>query len=222
VQRCSERIGTIAAALAKAQAELVNPEKSLVGTIPADGSGGTERSFRYAPLSSGLEIVRKTLSQHKIATVQTTAIDETAGIVRLSTVLAHASGEWIASDWPVCAISETAAPRRMGAALTYARRYGLFTLVGIAGEDDLDAPDLPQPSSETRKTGNSKTGSNGRQRTRSDRRADRPGSRLGFASQSPELSATLSASLKTELLREIGGFPPRLNRSGWPSRLAMK
>ncbi len=121
MQRCSERIGTIAAALAKAQAELINPEKSLVGTIRADGPGGAERSFRYAPLSSGLEMVRKTLSQHEVATVQTTAIDETAGIVRLNTVLAHASGEWIASDWPVCAISETATPHRMGAALTYAR-----------------------------------------------------------------------------------------------------
>src|SRR5262249_10543514 len=43
---------------------------------------------------------------------------------------------------PVCAVSETAAPHRMGSALTYARRYALFTLVGIAGEDDLDAPDL--------------------------------------------------------------------------------
>jgi hypothetical protein len=90
--------------------------------------------------------VRKTLSQHEIATVQTTAIDESAGIIRLSTVLAHASGEWIASDWPVCAISETAVPHRMGAALTYARRYALFTLVGIAGEDDLDAPDLVAPA----------------------------------------------------------------------------
>ena len=34
----------------------------------------------------------------------------------------------------------------MGAALSYARRYALFTLVGIAGEDDLDAPDLPLQS----------------------------------------------------------------------------
>src|SRR5689334_4962269 len=142
MQRSSEMIGTIAAALAKAQAQLVNPEKSLVGTIRSDRATQAGRSFRYAPLSSGLDIVRKTLSQHEIATVQTTSIDETAGIVRLSTVLAHASGEWIASDWPVCAISDTAAPHRMGAALTYARRYGLFTLVGIAGEDDLDAPDL--------------------------------------------------------------------------------
>ena len=145
VQRSSETIGTIAAALAKAQAQLVNPEKSLTGIIRGDAPGATERSFRYAPLSTGLDIVRKTLSQHEIATVQTTSIDETAGIVRLSTVLAHASGEWIASDWPVCAISDTAAPHRMGAALTYARRYALFALVGIAGEDDLDAPDLLSP-----------------------------------------------------------------------------
>jgi hypothetical protein len=142
VQRASETIGTIAGALAKAQAQLVNPEKSLVATIRSDEAIGSERSFRYAPLSTGLDIVRKTLSQHEIATVQSTSIDESSGIVRLSTVLAHASGEWIASDWPVCAISETATPHRMGAALTYARRYALFTLVGIAGEDDLDAPDL--------------------------------------------------------------------------------
>src|SRR5262252_8766164 len=165
MQRSSETIGTIAAALAKAQAQLVNPEKSLTGTIQSDRSGAAERSFRYAPLSSGLDIVRKTLSQHEIATVQTTSIDETAGIVRLSTVLAHASGEWIASDWPVCAISETAAPHRMGAALTYARRYALFTLVGIAGEDDLDAPDLsaPTPATSLSKTPkpNSKTDGNG-------------------------------------------------------------
>ena len=107
--------------------------------MSADQIGGLRRSFRYAPLSSGLDIVRKTLSQHEIATVKTTAIDETAGLVRLSTVLAHASGEWISSDWPVCAISETTTPHRIGATLTHARRYCLFTLVGIAGEDDLDA-----------------------------------------------------------------------------------
>ena len=82
--------------------------------------------------------------------MQTTMIDETAGLIRLSTMLAHSSGEWIASDWPVCPVTETNAPHRMGAALTYARRYALFTLVGIAGEDDLDAPDLdrqPEPPS---------------------------------------------------------------------------
>src|SRR5580658_3480312 len=142
LQRSSSSIASLAAALAKAQVALVNPEKSLVATIRQGGASGAEQTFRYAPLSSGLEIVRKTLGEHEIATVQTTAIDQGAGIVNLTTVLAHSSGEWISSDWPVCAISETAAPRRMGAALTYARRYALFTLVGIAGEDDLDAPDL--------------------------------------------------------------------------------
>jgi ERF superfamily len=142
MHRSSESVAALASALAKAQAELVNPEKSLTATIRSGRPGEGERSFRYAPLSSGLDIVRKTLGQHEIATVQTTAIDQAAGIVNLTTMLAHASGEWIASDWPVCSVAETANPQRMGAALTYARRYALFTLVGIAGEDDLDAPDL--------------------------------------------------------------------------------
>jgi hypothetical protein len=142
MQRSSSNIGTLAAALAKAQSEIANPEKSLTATIvspfPREGS----RTFRYAPLSSGLDLVRKCLGQHEIATVQTTAIDGDSGLIRLTTTLVHASGEWVSSDWPVCPISETAAPHRLGAALTYARRYALFTLVGIAGEDDLDAPDL--------------------------------------------------------------------------------
>jgi hypothetical protein len=116
--------------------------------------------------------VRKTLSQHEIATVQTTSIDEAAGIVRLSTVLAHASGEWIVSDWPVCPIAETQRPQRMGAALTYTRRYSLFTLVGIAGEDDLDAPDLMNPTPETGKLKiNSKSGGNGGQKLGSPSRS---------------------------------------------------
>jgi ERF superfamily len=162
MQRFSPSIGTLAAALAKAQGELVNPEKSLVATIRRDGPKGTEQTFRYAPLSSGLDIVRKVLGQHEIATVQTTSIDQGAGIINLTTVLAHASGEWIASDWPVCAVSETATPRRMGAALTYARRYALFTLVGIAGEDDLDAPDLATPIDQPPDPGKAKGLDNGK------------------------------------------------------------
>ena len=142
MQRASESISKIAVALAKAQAELENPEKSLTATIPSPFPHGENRSFRYASLASGLEIVRKCLSKHEIAAVQATAIDSDSGLIKLTTTLVHGSGEWIGSDWPVCAISETGAPHRMGAALTYARRYALFTLVGIAGEDDLDAPDL--------------------------------------------------------------------------------
>jgi hypothetical protein len=156
MHRSSESIAALAAALAKAQAELVNPEKSLVATIKPESGREAERSFKYASLASGLEIVRKTLGSHEIATVQTTAIDQVAGMVNLTTVLAHASGEWISSDWPVCPVVETAAPHRMGAALTYARRHALFTLVGIAGEDDVDAPGIAIPA--TRVPGNSKIG----------------------------------------------------------------
>jgi hypothetical protein len=140
--RSSEGIGALAAALAKAQSELENPAKSLTATIESPFPREGRRSFRYAPLAAGLDIIRKCLSQHEIATVQATAIDRDAGLIRLTTTLVHASGEWIASEWPVCPVGEAAAPHRTGAALTYARRYALFALVGIAGEDDLDAPDL--------------------------------------------------------------------------------
>src|SRR5271169_3507241 len=158
MQRSSETIGAIAAALAKAQAELTNPEKSLIATIRASDPRDHDQTFRYAALSSGLDIVRKTLGGHEIATVQTTAIDKEAGLIRLTTMLAHSSGEWLSSEWPVCPIAETAAPRRMGAALTYARRYALFTLVGIAGEDDLDAPDLNQKAGALTKEGDPNEG----------------------------------------------------------------
>ena len=141
MHRSSETIGAIATALAKAQGELSNPEKSLTATIRSPFPREANRTFRYASLASGLDIVRKALGQYEIATIQTTMIDQASGQIRLTTLLAHASGEWISSDWPVCASTEIAAPHRMGAALTYARRYALFALVGIAGEDDLDAPD---------------------------------------------------------------------------------
>src|SRR6201747_538508 len=149
VHRSSETIGAIASARAKAQGKLSNPEKSLIATIRSPFPREGDRTFRYASRASGLDIVRKSLGQHEIATIQTTAIDQATGQIHLTTLLAHASGEWISSVWPVCAATETATPHRMGAALTYARRYALFALVGIAGEDDLDAPDtLVEPAPE--------------------------------------------------------------------------
>jgi len=101
MQRCSDSIGALAAALAKAQAEIQNPEKSLTATIVSPFPREGVRSFRYAPLSSGLDLVRKCLGQHEIATVQATAIDADSGLIRLTTTLVHASGEWVSSDWPV-------------------------------------------------------------------------------------------------------------------------
>ncbi len=208
MHRSSESVAALASALAKAQTELINPEKLLTATIRTGRVGEAERTFRYAPLSSGLDIVRKTLGQHEIATVQTTAIDPAAGIVNLTTLLAHASGEWIASDWPVCPIAETANPQRMGAALTYARRYALFTLVGIAGEDDLDAPDLcdgpPSPSA-------SALGASVRpthdQPGRSPRTPANGHTRSGLNRERPAvLDADQSSTLREKLLLEIGSI----------------
>jgi len=220
VQRSSETIGTIAAALAKAQAQLVNPEKSLVGTIRSDGRRGTEQTFRYAPLSSGLDIVRKTLSQHEIATVQTTSIDEAAGLVRLSTVLAHASGEWIASDWPVCAINETAAPHRMGAALTYARRYALFTLVGITGEDDLDAPDLTTPTAPTSKADKpAERHLNGGRTHSTQQFLGERHAKAVLNRRKPTLEPQASAALRDRLMAELNDLNSAEDAANWAHRV---
>jgi ERF superfamily len=192
MHRCSENIGAIAAALAKAQGELQNPEKSLIATIRSPFPREADRSFRYASLASGLDIVRKSLGQHEIATIQTTAIDQESGQIRLTTLLAHASGEWISSDWPVCPISDTVSPQRMGTALSYARRYALFALVGIAGEDDLDAPDLlgePSPVATPSAT-MSQTASKGRKPN-------------GSIHQQPLLAPVPSAQLRDQLIAEI-------------------
>ena len=204
----------------QAQTELTNPEKSLVATIRPNGPGEPQRSFRYAPLSSGLEIVRKTLGEHEIATMQTTTIDETAGVVNLTTLLAHSSGEWIASDWPVCPISETTTPHRMGAALTYARRYALFTLVGIAGEDDLDAPDLATPTSQSTTSEKPQSGGK-RPQNDSDRHSTgRVATERKAGPSSPKLSLKvgLSAVLRDQLLAQVKDIDSSTALTMWARR----
>jgi hypothetical protein len=228
MQRQSESIAALAAALAKAQIALENPEKSLIGSIEAKEHHAPERLFRYASLASGLEIVRKTLGQHEIATVQTTAIDQAAGIVNLTTVLAHASGEWISSDWPVCPISETATPHRMGSALTYARRYALFTLVGIAGEDDLDAPDLVAPTPQTvnkvASTGRPRPSANGSGRLNAASRdvAHRTPvapPKKKFSMQEPgRITVEVSAKLREEMIVELNELGTSDEAARWAKR----
>ncbi|MHC2463503.1 ERF family protein [Bradyrhizobium embrapense] len=202
MQQSSETIGAIAGALAKAQLELSNPEKALTATIPAVFPREEARSFRYASLASGLDLVRKCLGSHEIATVQTTGIDKATGIVRLTTVLAHSSGEWMSSEWPVCPVSEINAPHRMGTALTYARRYALFALVGIAGEDDLDAPDAtaaPPPP-----------------KFRAGNRTDIKGNK-GAAQRPPLLSPDQSAQLKEQMLTELDCLTSEKDLLAWAS-----
>lgn len=187
MHRSSETIGAIAAALAKAQAALVNPEKTLTATISSPFPREEAKTFRYASLANGLDIIRKNLGAHEIATMQTTAIE--GDQIRLTTLLAHTSGEWIASDLPVCAVAEVTAPHRMGAALTYARRYALFALVGIAGEDDLDAPDL---AAEPSRPPGAPTAPNVARKQRN-----------GTRHQPPQLGPIPSAALRDLMLSEI-------------------
>jgi hypothetical protein len=202
MHRSSENVAAIATALAKAQTELSNPEKAMIGTI-YNTQTDRQQTFRYASLSSGLDIIRKVLGSQQIAVTQSTDIDRTSGTVNLTTLLVHTSGEWFSSDWPVCQLSETSAPRRMGAALTYARRYALFTMVGIAGEDDLDAPDIVNDESK------------GDKRVQVDLTPERAPtrssqSRTGNGATPPireKLSVEESAAARAQLIQEIQTLP---------------
>jgi hypothetical protein len=212
MHRSSDAIGNISAALAKAQAEPTNPEKSLVATIRSPFPRERDRTFRYAPLSSGLDIIRKSLGRHEIATIQSTEIDKEGGLLRLTTILAHSSGEWISSEWPVCPIADIASAQRMGAALTYARRYALFTLVGIAGEDDLDAPDLgavPNPAAELPR-------SNG-QAAAAQRTTSSDGKPPGASARSI-LGEQLSASLRESLIGQMAAINSADEAAAWAQR----
>ena len=222
MQQSSDSIGSLAAALARAQVELVNPEKSMVATIRPEGRGATEQIFRYAPLSDGLNIIRKTLGQHEIATLQSTLVDQTAGLIRLKTVLAHSSGEWISSDWPVCQLEDMASPKRMGAALTYARRYALFALVGIAGEDDLDAPDL-----RVAEPGDARGAAAFHHRTRPNgadgqfgyRPSAKPRAEPGQPIGDSGLRRKLSTVLRDQLLRDVENLTSADGAAVWARRI---
>jgi len=206
MHRSSESVAAIATALAKAQIELSNPEKAMVGTVYNNRSESPQ-SFRYASLSSGLDIVRKALGGHQIAIAQTTDIDRAGGTLNLTTVLLHTSGEWISSHWPVCQLSETSAPRRMGAALTYARRYALFTMVGIAGEDDLDAPpDAGNDAGEGPKAANNLAGNPTPAAAPARLGQFQPGGGTNPLARE-KLGAEESAAIRSQLVQEIETLP---------------
>jgi len=215
MHRSSESVGLIATALAKAQCELVNPEKTMTGVLPPQPNGRPEQSFRYASLASGLDIIRKTLGKHEIAVMQTTAPDS-AGTVILTTLLAHTSGEWVSSEWPVCPSTDIAMPRRMGAALTYARRYSLFTLVGIAGEDDLDAPDF-KDGAEAKITN---AGAGTSETTNQNASRQMPVTRPRYKPRdviepAPLLNAQQSADLRDRLIKEADKLDTNTEAVAW-------
>ena len=164
--------------------------------------------------------MRKTLGKHEIAAVQATAVDHEAGIISVTTRLCHSSGEWIASDWPVCSLDDMASPKRMGAALTYARRYALFALVGIAGEDDLDAPDLNVPT--PKEAGQEKPRPNGGNRGgrkywgQKKMLANRDANEV---STNPRLKAQLSAVLRDQLMSELKDVKSVKDATLWARRI---
>src|SRR4051794_6612689 len=123
MQRSSETIGAIAAALAKAQIELANPEKSLTATIRSPFPREGDLSFRYASLSTGLDLIRKSLGRYEIAPAHPPSIEGGAGLFRLPPPWALSPGGWVPSACPVCPPSDPPAPHGRGAALPPARRY---------------------------------------------------------------------------------------------------
>jgi ERF superfamily len=208
-----------------------------LGVLPASYYHGEVRR-EATEAARGREF--RSHSRKSSSNAQTTAIDSAVGMVNLTTTLAHASGEWIASDRPVCPVAETANPHRMRAALTYARRYAPFALVGIAGEDDLDAPDICAPAPATGPLGGARTAGSaeaaGTDRPATGRGTDGPagglqlparshgnGARRGAKPSSPPvLSSAQSAALRDRLLVEIAALPSEdsatTGRSGrwWP------
>ena len=215
MQRSSGSIGSLAAALAKAKANSSIRRSRWSRPSGRMAQAGPSRPFAMRRCRAGSTSCARSLGQHEIATVQTTSIDQAAGIINLTTVLAHASGEWIASDWPVCAISETATPHRMGAALTYARRYALFTLVGIAGEDDLDAPDLTTPTNRTPGPEKSKDNTNSRLNGGQHKRY---ATSAQLVRRPTDLEAEASAELRDRLLDELKELGSSDDAAMWAHR----
>ena len=121
----SETIGALAAALSKAQADITGALK--------DSSNPFFKS-KYADLASCWDACRKQLAANNLAVIQTIYVHWESGQTMLATTLVHSSGEWIRSDLPV--LAKDLSPQAQGSGITYARRYALAAIVGLAQIDD--------------------------------------------------------------------------------------
>ena len=135
----SESIAALAAALSKAQA-------SITGALK-DSSNPFFKS-KYADLASCWDACRKQLADNGLCVIQTTNTTD-AGVV-LVTTLAHSSGEWIRGVLPV--VTKDSGPQAQGSGITYARRYALAAIVGLAQIDDdaeaAQARGKPEPATD--------------------------------------------------------------------------
>jgi ERF superfamily protein len=123
--KTSEAIQEISKALAAAQSELPSPKRD---TRVSTGS----YSYTYADLDSVIRSVRPVLAKHGLSILQEAAANN--GGVAVVTRLIHSSGEWIEAD-PLTFMVQ-GGPQAAGSAITYARRYSLTALLGLATEDD--------------------------------------------------------------------------------------
>ena len=123
--KTSETIVEITKSLMKVQAEIQNPPKTKINP---------HFKNRYVDLSDGLDLARKILNKHKILLIQGSNVLDDGSMV-LDTRLVHESGEWMESSYLV---THATSAQQMGSSMTYARRYALFPMLGIAGEDDDD------------------------------------------------------------------------------------
>lgn len=137
--KTSETIAALAAALSAAQGDLKNVEKGKVNP---------HFKSRYADIADGLDVVRPVFSKHGLSVVQATDYMTDTGVFLLVTRIMHKSGEWIESTYP---LPTGGKPQDVGSALTYARRYALFSLAGVAGTDEDDDGHDAQNTTQARK-----------------------------------------------------------------------
>lgn len=130
----SDQIGDLAQALASAQGKITFALKEC--SAPVFEKGGQARGQRkYADLQSVIDAIKAPLSENGLAYVQSVLPSENG--VNLRTTLMHTSGQWIASQMTL-PIDRMGGIQGMGSALTYARRYALSALVGVAPDEDDD------------------------------------------------------------------------------------
>lgn len=121
----SETIGALAAALSKAQADITGALKD---------SNNPFFKSKYADLASCWDACRKQLAANNLCVIQTTDLDDLTNQTVLKTILAHSSGEWVKSITPI--LTKDNSPQAQGSGITYARRYALAAIVGLAQVDD--------------------------------------------------------------------------------------
>jgi hypothetical protein len=131
---------SLAAALAAVQAELPAVKKTKTAKVEGkDGRRGYE--YSYADLAEVSQAVLPLLGRHGLSFSSKPTLDERGQFV-LAYVLRHSSGDSDSGTYPL----PTGQPQAVGSAISYARRYALCSVTGIAAEDDDDganAPDVP-------------------------------------------------------------------------------